>query len=519
MLMHPDANVTCACGCGEKTHFKSLREGYNKWIKGHSRRKHRRPLGPPPLCACGCGMHVEWLEARGRYNTYVHGHNTRGKPSPLKGYTKETHVKFKRQSETILSNAQERRRRSLQLKKLHENSKIPTGRQQHNWKGSTASLGDRLSGHPRLYSEWKLPKLREAGFACQLCHSTNELHVHHDDEAMHAIVARYVDDVANLSVESKREIANQVVDYHVENDVHATVLCGACHRRVHAAKGYITSRSYVDEIADFIRRKELACNVYQLSDAIHVLKCDALTIAYGDLFRATQALMSNAKCVDTLCDNEIGRGTNFLYLFEDEWRDKRAIVESMINARLGNTLHVYDARKCIVSKLGQNSADRGLRREFFNTNHIDGDVGASHTYALVYDNTPVMMLSLRKPKSALWRRNGYMEIARSSSLLNSRVRGGLSRLIRACRRDVGTDIPLMTYVDRRHGQGNSYISAGFKHAGITHMPRFWWTDFTTRYDRLKYRADKDRGMTELQVASAAGVHKIWGCKNTRFVLE
>jgi hypothetical protein len=46
--------------------------------------------------------------------------------------------------------------------------------------------------------------------------------------------------------------------------------------------------------------------------------------------------------------------------------------------------------------------------------------------------------------------------------------------------------------------------------------RFWWTDFNSRFNRFKYRADKKREMTEAMVAEEANVFKIWCCANDTY---
>ena len=72
---------------------------------------------------------------------------------------------------------------------------------------------------------------------------------------------------------------------------------------------------------------------------------------------------------------------------------------------------------------------------------------------------------------------------------------------------------LMTYVDTRlGGTGVGYERSGFIRSGIT-PPRFWWTDFTDRFNRFKYKANSSAGLSEAAVAEAAGVVKIWGCEN------
>jgi hypothetical protein len=75
---------------------------------------------------------------------------------------------------------------------------------------------------------------------------------------------------------------------------------------------------------------------------------------------------------------------------------------------------------------------------------------------------------------------------------------------------------LMTYADQRLGQDSAYTKVGFVQLSDTSI-RFWWTDLDKRFNRFKFRATTDQ--TQAQVAEAAGMTRIWGCKNSRYVME
>ena len=124
----------------------------------------------------------------------------------------------------------------------------------------------------------------------------------------------------------------------------------------------------------------------------------------------------------------------------------------------------------------------------------------------------VSAISLRNPFHK--KHSDSIEIARFASVINTRVRGGLSKLLAAAKRKVATlgKKKIMTYVDTRLGSGTSYVSAGFKSVKHTTM-RWWWTDFEKRYNRFKFRANKEENKTEADVAREIGVVKIWGCSN------
>lgn len=207
-------------------------------------------------------------------------------------------------------------------------------------------------------------------------------------------------------------------------------------------------------------------------------------------------------------------GVRLIHVFEDEWRDKRAICESIISHKTGMSRRSIGARECAVVRV-----DPAQKRAFFNETHIDGDVKSSACFGLQdKEGNLVACMSLRRPLHKKF--VGHLEIARYSTRLMTNVVGGLGRLTSAARkyaREVGAS-RLMTYVDTRWGSGDGYVKSGWQHVATT-PNRFWWTDGRVRIDRFKIRADSEQGLTEQQVADLHGVVKIWGCPNILLSLD
>lgn len=207
-------------------------------------------------------------------------------------------------------------------------------------------------------------------------------------------------------------------------------------------------------------------------------------------------------------------GVSLVHVFEDEWRDKRPIVESIIRAKLGLCTDKLGARKCRVVPLSS-----GDRKAFFDSNHLDGDVRAEAAWGLMSGDELVYGLSLRRPFHRKY--EGCLEVARCCPARNRSIAGGLSRLVGEVRRHarvVGVD-RVMTYVDTRlGGSGRGYELSGFERSGET-VPRWWWTDMGSRFNRFKYKADPSTGRSESEVAEEAGVVKIWGCENVIYEMK
>jgi hypothetical protein len=182
----------------------------------------------------------------------------------------------------------------------------------------------------------------------------------------------------------------------------------------------------------------------------------------------------------------------------------------MLNERINHQIQKIFARQTEIKPV-----DQMQRKQFFNENHIDGDVASKISFGCFYNGNLVACISLRKPLSKKWK--NYIEIARSATIKNVRIIGGLGKLIKhvsTWTKDQGYD-GILTYVDLRYGDGHGYEAVGFTNAGL--IKNFWWTDYTSRYDRSHCKATE--GLSEKTHAEQLGLKKIWGWGHARYILH
>ena len=206
-------------------------------------------------------------------------------------------------------------------------------------------------------------------------------------------------------------------------------------------------------------------------------------------------------------------GIKLLQLFEDEWRDKRQICESLILHRL--RLDFYKCKTWSTRVVELNAKEQ---REFFDKTHIAGYVPSKITWGLRDRSGDIVAaLSLRVPRHGL-RYDNCLEIARFSTALKTSVPGGLSKLLKHAKSwcKSGGYQKIMTYVDRRVGDGRGYKMAGFSLIDETAVD-YWYTDNHLRYDRFKFRAQN--GKSEKQIVSDAKVSRIYGCGSLILICE
>lgn len=209
------------------------------------------------------------------------------------------------------------------------------------------------------------------------------------------------------------------------------------------------------------------------------------------------------------CDE---KGINLFHIFSDEWLNKKDIVKSMINYRLGITSNRIYARNCDIKSTDTNST----LSDFFNSTHISGHTQYMKAFYLTHKDKIVCALSLRKSFHSKY--DGMIEIARFSSLLDTNVIGGFGKLLKEVKKWATSQgySGILTYADLRFGKGDVYKINGFQLIDKT-KPDYWYTDTRQRYNRFQYRAQP--GKPEKQVAEEAGVQKVYGCGSNIYLLK
>ena len=270
------------------------------------------------------------------------------------------------------------------------------------------------------------------------------------------------------------------------------------------------------EIFEFVKSLDIpveSCNRILISPKeLDIYTPDhKFAIEYNGLYFHSAKMLPDKKYHQNKFDLCHDAGVSLLSIYEDEWRDKRSLVENMIKHRLKISNEVFDARKTKIVQI-----DNKISKLFFDQNHLEENARSTISFALEDPKTKKILaaMSLRTPfhKS----HDDKLEVSRCCCLAGISVRGWLGKLTNeavkyAKQQNINS---LMTYVDSRVGTGDGYLRAGWKFEKTTSAPRFWWTDFHHRYNRFKYKADKSRCMTQQQVADEAGVVPIYGCTNS-----
>jgi len=235
-----------------------------------------------------------------------------------------------------------------------------------------------------------------------------------------------------------------------------------------------------------------------------------LAIEYNGLYWHSAATHSDPEkhCLKKLdaCTNA---GISLFSIYEDEWRDKRELIQCMIRHRLGKTTSRFYARKLQLREVPS-----PIARKFFDENHLEGYVKSVVVFGLYHEDELLAAMTLRTAFHRQYK--DYYEVGRSCCKMDVSISGWLGKLSKHALKYATQfgRLGLITYVDGRVGMGSGYQNAGWQLLKQSTGPRFWWTDFVHRYDRFSVRANSALGVTQKQAAIDAGVVPIWGCSNS-----
>ncbi len=209
----------------------------------------------------------------------------------------------------------------------------------------------------------------------------------------------------------------------------------------------------------------------------------------------------------------ITQGIQLIHIFENEWLNKRHIVESILLAKLGIFQKRLFARKCSVKIVPQETY-----REFTELNHLQGYVPAKLVLGLFHEDELVEVCSFGKSRF----KSGEMELLRHCSLLNTQIIGGFSKLIKAWKK-LNPNEDLYTYCDRRYSTGKSYEASGWTKVSES-APNYFYISKTGLESRIKYQKHKldkilnnyDESLTEQENMSVNGFTWIYDCGNLKY---
>ncbi len=209
-------------------------------------------------------------------------------------------------------------------------------------------------------------------------------------------------------------------------------------------------------------------------------------------------------------------GVHLFTIFEDEWRDKRPLIEKMIEYRLG----CLKAEKVRASRCEVRPVPVSEEKEFYNRFHLAGYTRSTMALGLYYEDRLVSCLTFRKPYAD--RQKGTVEIARFANDYDYVVHGAFAKLFAVAKKELtGKFERISTYSDCRLSWGEVYLNNGFTFLGHNQC-NYWYVVDNKREFRYKHRrTDKwnEFGKTEKEQNHNQGWYEIFDCGHYKWELS
>lgn len=214
------------------------------------------------------------------------------------------------------------------------------------------------------------------------------------------------------------------------------------------------------------------------------------------------------------------KGVKLYTFYEDELINRKDVCLSMILGSLGVYDRVIYARKTKVKEV----SDKNVVIEFLNKNHLQGNVPSYYkAYGLYVNDELLSLMTFTKPRQNMGRRDDgkQIELSRFCTLLNTRVVGGASKLLKHFIRENPEFTDIYSYSNNRYSNGKLYNSLGFTHKGDVDIDYFYVNQDDNCLKRVNKRyfrksAVKARGIdienkTEYELAKNEGYERLYDC--------
>ncbi|MDR1019014.1 MAG: hypothetical protein LBM02_09990 [Lachnospiraceae bacterium] len=217
------------------------------------------------------------------------------------------------------------------------------------------------------------------------------------------------------------------------------------------------------------------------------------------------------------------KGIRLIQIFEDEWLNKPEIVKSRLRNILGKIENKIYARNCIIKEIDSKSVTK-----FLNENHLQGTVGSKVKLGLFHKDELVSLMTFGNLRKNLGQKAGdnVFELLRFCNKLNTSIIGGASKLFKYFYSNYNP-ISIISYADRRWGNGELYYNLGFNHIHNS-QPNYFYVKKDgelKREARFKYRKDIlvsegfDKNKTEKKIMIERGYFRIYDCGAMKFSFD
>ena len=218
------------------------------------------------------------------------------------------------------------------------------------------------------------------------------------------------------------------------------------------------------------------------------------------------------------------KGVRLLHYFEDEWQDKKAIVQQQLALATGR----YSGRKLYARDTETSPVPWEEAKAFLELHHLQGAGTPGSAYGLRHEDELVAVMVF----TSILSRRGVKadptawELARFAC--SGQIVGGASKLLSKFRSEHPQAAQVVSYSDNRWASGTMYAALGFK--AVEQVPvdyMYVKTNVVKRYHKSSFRREAlarkfpdkfDPALSERENCHNLGFYQIFNCGLTKWTL-
>lgn len=208
-------------------------------------------------------------------------------------------------------------------------------------------------------------------------------------------------------------------------------------------------------------------------------------------------------------------GIRLVQVWQDDWADRRDIVEQMLAHKLGfSDTQRIAARRTTASFISKSDAEG-----FMEQNHIQGFTNGSYYLGLRADNDELVAAMVLKKTDASGKKLRLERYATGAHVI-----GGQSKLIRYAEREIPNWESLVTFADLEVSDGGLYEATGWVEDARL-APDYKYLVRSKRVHKFNYRLKRFRddptlkyeeGLSERELALLNNLPRIWDSGKIRY---
>lgn len=401
---------------------------------------------------------------------------------------------------------------------------LPKSNKKYHWK---CDLGHTWFESPNALLH------RKSGI-CPFCANTAVLPGFNDLATLNPVVAKDWDYLRNgelkptrVAISSNRKVWWHCAKGHVWS---ASVYsrtgsiptgCPECAAAETSSRGEIEMRDYITSLLPtgtevlandrtVIAPKELDVYVPSL----------AIAVEHDGLYWHSDAVISSHDYHHDKWDRCHCKGIRLIQIWEDEWHDKRPMIEDiLIRALNPDQLLPSDMSVCVVDE--RLPVDE--TNEFLDRNDIHGRVMASTRLGIRDDNGDLLAVMLMSRRD-----DGVYLLTRYSIKIGVRVDGGFDRLLAYFRNQVGIHGEVVAFSDHRLSDEAMYVGNGFSRTGFIDPDYRYVSSHGNLARAFNHRREMERygsqlrtktGLKDEQLEFINGLERVYDSGKTRWLLD